>query len=133
MQISEHLARAESFERSIARLDPVEDGELYVVFRMRASTNRVNAALHALGVTDTAASASRVGDLNHSYKPRLEGDLPAEVQQMFRPLKFLEDLRPDYVRGPLPLTPELVDACERAAAEILSLTNEILERRRETA
>lgn len=133
MQISEHLARAESFERSIARLDPVDDGELYVVFRMRASTNRVNAALHALGVTDTAASASRVGDLNHSYKPRLEGDLPAEVQQMFLPLKYLEDLRPDYVRGPLSLTPEIVEACERAAAEIMALTDAILERRRETA
>lgn len=133
MKISEHIARAESFERSIARLDPIEDTELYVVFLMRAATNRVNAALHALGVTDTVASAMRVGDLNHTYKPKLEGDLPSEVQRMFQPLKYLEDLRPDYVRGPLVLTPELADACRGAHAEVVALTTAILERRQEAA
>lgn len=133
MLVSEHLARAASFERSIAKLDPVEDTELYVVFLMRAATNRVNAALHALGVTDTVAAGARLGDLNHSYKPRLEGNLPAEVQQMFAPLKFLEDLRPEYVRGPLLITPELADACRCAYEEVVALTTAILERRSEAA
>lgn len=133
MKISEHLARAESFERSIGKLDPLADAELYVVFLMRAATNRVNAALHALGVTDTVASEARVGDLNHTYKPKLECDLPAEVQRMFEPLKFLEDLRPEYVRGPLPFTAALADECRRAHAAVVERTSAAIERRREAA
>lgn len=133
MEIAEHLARAESFERSAAKLDPIEDAPLYVVFLMRAGTNRVNAALHALGVTDTTASAARVGDLNHTYKPRLEGILPPEVQRMFAPLKFLEDLRPDYVRGPLVPTREIAEACGKAHTEIVALTAAVIEQRRQAA
>lgn len=133
MLISEHLSRAASFEASAAKLDPIQDTELYVVFLMRAATQRVNAALHALGVTDPVASAVRIGDLNHSYKPRLEGDLPAEVQQTFAPLKYIEDLRPEYVRGPRLLTPELAAACRRAYDDIVARTTAIIERRKETA
>ena len=133
MKISEHLARAESFERSIGKLDPVEDAELYVVFLMRAATNRVNAALHALGVTDTVASEARVGDLNHTYKPKLDLDLPAEIQRMFEPLKYLEDLRPEYVRGPLALTAALADQCRRAHAVVVERTTTAIKRNREAA
>ena len=133
MLIGEHLKRAASFEASAAKLDPIEDAELYVVFLMRAATARVNAALHALGVTDPVAAGARIGDLNHSYKPRLEGDLPAEVQQLFAPLKFIEDLRPEYVRGPLVLTAELADSCRRAHEEVVQRTNVIFERCKEAA
>lgn len=133
MLISEHLARALSFETSAAKLDPIQDTELYVVFLMRAATARVNAALHALGVTDPVAAGVRIGDLNHSYKPRLEGELPAEVRQIFEPLKYIEDLRPEYVRGPLLLTPELVAACRRSHDDIVARTTAIIESRKEAA
>ena len=51
MLIREHLERAIGFEKSLAKLDPICDSELYVIFLMRAATNRMNAALHALDVT----------------------------------------------------------------------------------
>ena len=99
MEPREHLRRATSFDASLAKLDPLEDGALYVVFLMRAGTNRVNAALHLIGITDVTASANRIGDLNHTYKPRLEGKLPPEVERMFQPLRFIANLRPESMRG----------------------------------
>lgn len=133
MEPFEHLRRAVSFERSAAKLDPIEDTELYVVFMMRAGTNRVNAALHAMGVTDTQASAKRVGDLNHSYKPKLTGEVPVPVEQMFEPLKFLEDLRPLYVRGPRSLTPALAKECREAYDDIVAHTSRVTDRLKEKA
>ena len=126
MEPYEHLRRAASFEASLAKLDPLEDSALYVVFLMRAGTNRVNAALHMMGITDVEASANRVGDLNHTYKPRLEGVLPAEVGRMFQPLSFIENLRPQYVRGAQLLTPDLVRQCRQAYEEIVACTAPIL-------
>lgn len=125
MQVEEHLRRAAGFEGSAAKLDPVQDTELYVVFLMRAGTNRVNAALHAMGMTDVQPSAARIGDLNHTYKPPLPGEPPREVKAMFEPLKYLEDLRPQYVRGPLILTPALVKSCRRAYDDIVARSTAI--------
>jgi hypothetical protein len=127
MEPLEHLRRAASFEASLAKLDPLEDGALYVVFLMRAGTNRVNAALHVMGVTGVEASVNRFGDLNHTYKPRLVGDLPVEVGRMFQSLSFIENLRPQYVRGNQPLTPDLVRECRQAYEEIVARTVPILE------
>src|SRR4051812_36949158 len=106
MLIDEHLARASSFEKSAARLDPIDDTELWIVFLMRAGTGRINAALHVLGLTEDGpvAAGARVGDMNHSYKPRLDFELPEEVRILFGHLKLIEDLRPEYVRGPSLLT-----------------------------
>lgn len=120
MEPREHLRRATSFDVSLAKLDPLKDGALYVVFLMRAGTNRVNAALHLIGITDVTASANRIGDLNHTYKPRLEGKLPPEVERMFQPLRFIENLRPEYVRGAQNLTPDLVRQCRQAYQEIVA-------------
>ncbi len=131
MQIQDHLRRAESFEASARKLDPVADTELYVVYLMRAATSRVNAALHALGITDVQASAGRIGDLNHTYKPPLPVEPPAEVKAMFEPLSFIENLRPQYVRGPSKLTPELVQRCHRAHADVIVRSTAILERMKE--
>lgn len=135
MLIREHLERAAAFESSIAKLDPVEDTELYVVFLMRAATNRMNAALHVLDLTDEGpvAAGERVGDLNHSYKPALYVVLTAEVKALLRELASIEDLRPQYVRGPDLLTPELAAACSRAHQTVVAGTSDIIARRNETA
>lgn len=127
MDVSRHLTRAKSFEASLAKLDPIEDSALYIVFLMRAGTNRVNAALHAMGITDVTPSANRVGDLNHTYKPRLEGTLPREVEQMFQPLSFIENLRPQHVRGSQTLTPDLVKQCREAYEQIVANTTDIMD------
>lgn len=133
MQIQEHLRRAESFEASARKLDPVRDTELYVIYLMRAATSRVNAALHALGITDVQASTGRIGDLNHTYKPPLPAALPAEVKAMFVPLAFIENLRPQFVRGPLKLTAELVKSCCLAHEEVVARSAAILDRLKEPA
>ena len=133
MLIREHLDRAVGFEKSLAKLDPVEDTELYVVFLMRAATNRMNAALHALDVTEegpVVAAGARVGDLNHSYKPSLWVELSPDVVKLLSALKSIEDLRPQYVRGPDLLTSELVAACKRAHEEIVSGTEEMIGHRK---
>jgi hypothetical protein len=126
MEVRDHLRRAECFETSLAKLDPLEDSALYVVFLMRAGTNRVNAALHLMGITDVTPSASRVGDLNHTYKPRLEGTLPREVEQMFQPLSFIENLRPQYVRGGERATHDMVMKLRQAYESIVASTAAIL-------
>ena len=128
MEIQDHLRRAASFEASARKLDPVADTELYVVYLMRAGTSRVNAALHALGITDVQSSAARIGDLNHTYKPPLPAEPPAEVRAMFEPLAFIENLRPQYVRGPAKLTPALAQQCRRAHEDVVARSTAILER-----
>lgn len=129
MQIRDHLSKAEAFEHSIAKLDPIEDGALYVVFLMRAATNRVNAALHALGVTGNGtATPAKLGDLNHTYKPKLITPVPDELRAAFKHLAFIEDLRPDYVRGSKPVDYAILTACEAAYADIRRDTDAILAR-----
>jgi hypothetical protein len=133
MQIQEHLRRAASFEASARKLDPVADTELYIVYLMRAATSRVNAALHALGITDVQASAARIGDLNHTYKPPLPVEPPVEVKAMFEPLSFIENLRPQYVRGPSKLTAELAQSCHRAHEDVVARSTAIIDRTKERA
>jgi hypothetical protein len=131
MRIRDHLSKAGAFERSIAKLDPIEDGALYVVFLMRAATNRVNAALHALGITsDGPATPAKPGDLNHSYKPKLITPVPDELRAAFKHLAFIEGLRPDYVRGPKPVDDATRAACKTAYAGIRRDTDTILAQKR---
>ncbi len=131
MKISEHLTKAEAFERAIAKLDPSGDGALYAVFLMRAGTNRINAALHALGITtDGAATPAKIGDLNHTYKPDLNTPVPDPLRAAFKHLAFIEDLRPDYVRGLKPVDDGMVAACKTAYTGIRSATDAILARHR---
>jgi hypothetical protein len=128
MKVEEHLKRAASFEASARKLNPVEDTELYIVYLMRAGTNRVNAALHALKITDVQSSAAKIGDLNHSYKPPLPTAPASEVKAMFKPLSFIEDLRPEYVRGPSKLSAEMAQSCRRAHEEVVARSTAILNR-----
>lgn len=129
MKISVHLEKAEAFERSLAKLNPIEDTELFVVFLMRACTNRLNAALHALGFTTEApVSSGQIGDLNHTYKPKLDTPPPDELRSTFKRLSYIEELRADFVRGPRLLTETEVVECRAAHVEITTQTSRILER-----
>lgn len=129
MKISVHLEKAEAFERSLAKLNPIEDTELFVVFLMRACTNRLNAALHGLDFTTEApAGSGRIGDLNHTYKPKLDTAPPEELRPAFERLSYIEELRADFVRGPRLLTAAEVAECHAARAEITARTGRILER-----
>ncbi|MBX9810044.1 MAG: hypothetical protein K2Y16_00325 [Burkholderiales bacterium] len=127
MKITDHLEKASAFERALAKLNPLVDGELYTVFLMRAGTNRLNAALHALGITtDGAATAAKLGDLNHTYKPKLNSTVPPELKEAFMRLSYIEDLRPDYVRGSKTLNISTVSKAESAYAAIKHDTDAVL-------
>lgn len=129
MKIDEHLEKARAFERSLAKLDPVADTELYVVFLMRACTNRLNAALHTIGITsESLPGGGRIGDLNHTYKPKLDTTPPEELRPVFERLSYIEELRADFVRGPKLLTEKEVAECRTAHADITTRTDRILER-----
>lgn len=129
MKISAHLEKAEAFERSLAKLNPIEDTELFVVFLMRACTNRLNAALHALGFTTEApASSGQIGDLNHTYKPKLDTPPPDELRSAFERLSYIEELRADFVRGPRLLTEAEVAECRAAHVEVTMRTSRVFER-----
>lgn len=127
MKIAEHLKKAEAFEAALSRLDPVEDGEIYAVFLMRAATNRLNAALHALGTTsDGAATAAKLGDLNHTYKPPMKSPVPAQLAESFRELAFIENLRPDFVRGSASMDRATAERAKAAHARVRRDTDVIL-------
>jgi hypothetical protein len=127
MKIDIHLTRAAAFERAVSKLDPLEDGELYAVYLMRAGTSRVNAAMHHLGLTlEGPAQPDRIGDLNHTYKPKLPGPPPDGLAAAFRSLAYIENLRPDYVRGAQPMTQEVARVAAESYAIITRDTEKIL-------
>lgn len=130
MNIKEHLAKSAAFDRAAAKLDPQNDTALYVVMLLRAGTNRINAALHALGTTtDGAATPERLGDLNHTYKPKLNVPVPGELRVAFAHLAHLEGLRTDYVRGNRQADRAMLDACAAAYSGIRGETDPLLARR----
>jgi len=127
MKIGEHLLKAEAFERSAAKLDPGSDSALYVVFLLRAATNRVNAALHALGTTtDGVATAQQLGDLNHTYKPKLNVPVPDKLKASFRHLALIESMRADYVRGDKLLDAAALANCNAAYRGVCDDTRALL-------
>ncbi|OGA45704.1 MAG: hypothetical protein A2W72_08665 [Burkholderiales bacterium RIFCSPLOWO2_12_67_14] len=130
MHIDEHLKKADAFEASLARLDPLRDGELYAVFLMRAGTNRINAALHVLGTTtDGPATEQKLGDLNHTYKPPMNSPAPESLKASFTALAFIENLRPDIVRGPKRLDAPAAQRALDAYTLIKRDTNSVLGRK----
>lgn len=131
MRIAEHLYKAEAFDRASSRLDPGEDGELYVVFLMRAGTQRINAALHALNVTcEDGATSVQPGDLNHTYKPPLPAPPPEALRAAFAELAYIENLRADYVRGGGTLSEQVAGRVHAAYGRIVDDTDAVLGERR---
>jgi len=127
MKIEEHLSKAEAFERAAAKLAPQTDSALYVVFLLRAGTSRVNAALHALQTTtDGQATAVKLGDLNHTYKPKLNVPVPNELRAAFKHLALIEEMRTNYVRGDKLLDAAMLNGCNAAYRGICDDTMPLL-------
>lgn len=127
MNIDEHLYKAAAFERALAKLDPLDDAELYAVFLMRAGTNRLNAALHALEVTRAdGPTATHLGDLNHTYKPPMKAPPPAALSGAFAALTYIENLRPDYVRGAAEMDDATASRAHEAYRRIVDETATVL-------
>lgn len=84
----------------IKKLDRDRDYEIFVEACMLAGTHLLNATLHKLSITKEGS------DLLHSDKPKLDAPNRAELEPVFAAMKFIEDLRPDYLRGTKPWSVE---------------------------
>lgn len=112
MKAHEHAAVAAEFELALARLDPAADGQLYIWFLMHAATQRLNAALHALNWAKESDDQGRCPrDIVHSDDVADETARSPGVALMVASLRYLEDLRGDFVRGP-----KLLDGATRKRA-----------------
>ena len=141
MHIDAHLLKISRLERSRSRLDPEADFELWFWATMLAGTHALNAALHHAGLTcerrafptqpgvylvpqDDGALAPQLlapGDVLHIGRPRIEGELPADVQRMAHAMEAIEAHRDPCVRLGRAATPQICADCDAALQECLSL------------
>ena len=141
MHIDAHLLKISRLECSRSRLDPMADFELWFWATMQAGTHALNAALHHAGLTtehnafptqpgvylvpqDDGTLVPQLlapGDVLHLGRPRIEGELPADVQRMAHAMETIEAYRDPCVRQGRPATPEIADECDAALQQCLSL------------
>jgi hypothetical protein len=120
MKIDEHINRSERIERSASKFSRDDDYEMFVEACMLSGTHLLNAVLHQSGVTPDHH------DLLHSDKPPLAAPVPAEIAQMMRGLKQIEDLRTGYLRGNKPWQASDGDLCGRNMANIRATADRLL-------
>lgn len=141
MHIDAHLIKISRLLQSRARLDALGDFELWFWATMLGGTHALNAALHHAGVTraDHAFAMQpgvylvpqpdggleprlqEPGDVLHLGRPRLERELPEDVQRMARAMEVIESFRDPCVREGRQPTREIVSACDAALDECLSV------------
>lgn len=94
MKIKEHIEKARRIDATMAgKLNRDQDYELVLEGYMLAGTHWLNAILHKYGVTAEGC------DLLHSNKPVLEIPIPEPLRPLFEAMRYIEDLRPGYLRG----------------------------------
>jgi hypothetical protein len=141
MHIDAHLQKISRLERSRSRLDPRADFELWFWATMQAGTQALNAALHHAGLTSESAAfptqpgvylvlqndgvlapqLMAPGDVLHLGRPKIQGELPEDVQAMAHAMETIEAYRDPCVREGKPATPEIAAECEAALRECLTL------------
>lgn len=105
MDVAVHLEKFRRLEATMAKLDLEADYETLIESAMHAATHLVNVLLHRRGLTP---------DLLHVGMPPIEDEGDARVAEALAALKTIEDLRPFYVRGTEPYTPEVSGGCLEA-------------------
>ena len=121
MKLDEHVTKARRIEATMTgRLHRDQDYELYLEGYMLAGTHWLNVILHKLAVTREQA------DLVHSDKPRLETPVEARLRPLFEAMKYIEDLRPGYLRGTRPWSVEDGRQCEQCYQQVKRYAEEAL-------
>ena len=140
MQISGHLKKVNKLNRLRARLDPLEDFELWFWATMMSGTHAVNAALHHSGVTEPVEAYAMqpgvylvpqpdgrlvpkfaaLGDVLHVGRPVIEDPVPEDVHRMMHAMERIEEHRDPCVREGCKPTRAIVDACEQAFDECMA-------------
>jgi hypothetical protein len=141
MNIAAHLEKIDRLEALRAKLDPLEDFELWFWTAMNAGTHAVNAALHHAGVTQPddvfptqpgvylvpqpdrslKAGFHRLGDILHVGRPKVEGAIPDDVAKMMAEMEIIEHHRDPCIRGERTPTRGIADECDRALRSVLEL------------
>ena len=146
MHIAAHLQKISRLQRSRARLDAAADFEMWFWAAMQAGTHALNAALHHAGLTrqsDAFAMQPGVylvpqqdgllapqllppGDVLHLGRPKIEGELPADIQRIAHAMEVIEGYRDPCVRQGRPATPQIAAECDAALQECLSVLRQRL-------
>jgi len=141
MKVASHLEKIRKFQALRARLDPLEDFELWFWSAMNAGTQAVNAALHHAGITrdddvfptqpgvylvpqpDNALRSAfhPPGDILHVGRPKVEGQIPEDVAKMMHQMKVIEQHRDPCIRGERQPTRAIADECDLALRGCLEL------------
>ncbi|ABM59515.1 conserved hypothetical protein [Verminephrobacter eiseniae EF01-2] len=145
MQIPGHLNKVVKLNRLRARLDPLDDFELWFWATMMSGTHAVNAALHRCGVTDPVEAYAMqpgvylvpqpdgrlvpkfgaLGDVLHVGRPVIEAPVPEDVAQMMHAMERIEEHRDPCVREGCKPTPEIIDACAQAHGQCMAVLNRL--------
>lgn len=141
MKIASHAEKIGRLLRLRARLDPLEDFELWYWTGLTAGTNIWNAALHAVGLTSEDRVFSTIpgvhvvpqpdggwrrelrgpGDVSHVGWPAIPGEMPEPVQRLEAALHELETYRDPCLRGDRVPTQAIVDACDGVLSEAIAV------------
>lgn len=141
MKVASHVEKISKLEALRARLDPMEDFDLWFWSAMNAGTQAVNAALHHAGVTrddDVFPTQPGVyllpqpdeslrpgfhplGDVLHVGRPKVEGNVPADVATMMHAMEVIEHHRDPCIRGEREPTRAIADECDQALRRCLEL------------
>ena len=147
MHIDAHLSKISRLERSRSRLDPLADFELWFWAAMQAGTHALNAALHHAGLSSESqafamqpgvylvpqadgtlvAQLLPPGDVLHLGRPKLEGELPADLKKIAHAMEIIESYRDPCVREGKPATPQIAAECDAALQQCLALLRHRLE------
>jgi hypothetical protein len=141
MNQAAHVEKIRKLEALRARLDPMEDFELWFWSAMNAGTNAVNAALHHAGVTraddvfptqpgvylipqadkSVKPGFHPLGDVLHVGRPKVEGKIPADVAEMMSKMEIIEHHRDPCIRGEREPTRAIAEECDAALRQLLKL------------
>jgi hypothetical protein len=141
MKTSFHLSQIAKLQALRARLDPLEDFELWFWAGMTAGTHAVNAALHRAEITvddevfptqpgvylvpepdGSLKPAFRpLGDVLHVGRPKIEATVPEHLARMFHAMETIEQYRDPCVRHGREPTPQIVAECDAALRRCLAL------------
>lgn len=141
MNVAAHLEKIRKLEALRAKLDAMEDFELWFWAAMNAGTHAVNAALHHAGVTraddvfptqpgvylvpqpdkTTRSAFQPLGDVLHVGRPKIDGPVPEDVASMMQQMEVIEHHRDPCIRGEREPTRAIAEECDRALHRCLDL------------
>jgi hypothetical protein len=141
MNVASHREKIGKLEALRARLDPMVDFELWFWAAMNAGTHAVNAALHQAGVTRAddvfptqpgvylvpqpdatlVPAYCPLGDILHVGRPKVEGQIPADIAEMMKQMELIEHHRDPCIRGEREPTQAIASECDLALRRVLVL------------